>query len=348
MQRPGKLHITCEGESPCKGWDIGTLQGMFTDGELVDLELRARSPDGEWISARVHSLIMALVSPVLRRMILWEGAKRASAPGAPGGCTCIALDLEEVESSVVGSFVEFVYNGFVDISADIEQLFALGKLADRLDVVSLRHAIVAQAQQLLTVDTCATFLQASHFSGLPELEERFFHFALQHFAAVSVHPSFDCLDQVVLEDLLSDDRLSVVNEEVVLVAILRWWLGRTAQGHDVQGKGLRRLLDCVRFALINASFLESEEAALAQQIPCSHLHACLRDLATPGSDGAPAATLAIEDERLLAASDIDMMGGCAQEAAAAAGGGGVAMVRGGSGPGVEWCRRARMAMELKP
>ena len=73
---------------------------------------------------------------------------------------------------MVGAMVDFVYKGSVCIAADIEQLFSLGKLADRLDIASLRRAVVDRAQELLTIDTCAIFLQASRFSGLPELEER--------------------------------------------------------------------------------------------------------------------------------------------------------------------------------
>ncbi len=73
---------------------------------------------------------------------------------------------------MVGAMIDFVYKGSVCIAPDIEQLFSLGKLADRLDIASLRRAVVDRAQELLTIDTCATFLQASRFSGLPELEER--------------------------------------------------------------------------------------------------------------------------------------------------------------------------------
>ena len=41
-------------------------------------------------------------------------------------------------------------------------------------------------------------------------------FALKRFGDVSVHPSFSCLEQRVLEDLVADDRLEVASEEAVL------------------------------------------------------------------------------------------------------------------------------------
>lgn len=133
-------------------------------------------------------------------MILWERSQTADDPAR------LTLRLEEVDSVVVGAFVDFVYQGRVTISANIELLLALGKLADRLDVASLRRAVVEQAQELLTVDTCAMMLQASNCSGLPELEHQCIRFALKHFMEVSAHPAFLCLEHSVLQDLVADDR----------------------------------------------------------------------------------------------------------------------------------------------
>ena len=137
----------------------------------------------------------------MRRMILWERSQATDPNPAR-----LTLRLEEVDSAVVGAFVDFVYQGHVTIAANIELLLALGKLADRLDVTSLRRAVVEQAQALLTVDTCAMMLQASNCSGLPELENQCIRFALKHFIDVSAHPTFVCLEQCVLQDLVADDR----------------------------------------------------------------------------------------------------------------------------------------------
>ena len=134
-------------------------------------------------------------------MILWERSQATDPTPAR-----LTLRLEEVDSAVVGAFVDFVYQGHVTIAANIELLLALGKLADRLDVTSLRRAVVEQAQALLTVDTCAMMLQASNCSGLPELENQCIRFALKHFIDVSAHPTFVCLEQCVLQDLVADDR----------------------------------------------------------------------------------------------------------------------------------------------
>lgn len=346
MQRSDRLLIACDDEHPCKGWDLETLRSMLAEGELLDLELRSRAQDGTWIALRVHSLIMALVSPVLRRMILWEGSRGAGEGAGAAGCSkCKVLELEEVHSSVVEAFIEFVYKGFVHISPQIENLLALGKLADRLDVVSLRRAVLAQTQQLLTVHTCAIFLQASHFSGLPELEERVFHFALERFVEVSVYPSFHRLDQVVLENLVADDRLSVPNEEAVLVALMQWRLGRAAEGLDVQAEGWERLLNCVRFAMISPSFLESGEAVLAEQINCSELrkrlYARTAACANGGSEAYPAQEAAWETR----SSEVHMIDKSLDVIPAERGA--LQMPRGGSGPGQDWCSRVKMAMELK-
>jgi hypothetical protein len=85
----------------------------------------------------------ALVSPVVRRMIQWERSKMSvqAATAAPAQ-ECLTLRLEEVDSAVVTAFVDFVYQGCVTIAHDIELLLALGMLADRLDVGSLRRAVL--------------------------------------------------------------------------------------------------------------------------------------------------------------------------------------------------------------
>ena len=73
-----------------KVWAPDVLQEMRAGGELLDLDLRSRSEGGDWVSCHAHSLIMALVSPVLRRMIAWESAKASATPGV------LTLELEEV------------------------------------------------------------------------------------------------------------------------------------------------------------------------------------------------------------------------------------------------------------
>ena len=183
-----------------KVWVPDVLQEMRAGGELLDLDLRSRSEGGDWVSCHAHSLIMALVSPVLRRMIAWELSKASLLGG------CLVLEIEEVDSSVVGAFVEYVYTGAVCMARDTEQLLALGKFADRLDVESLKRAVVAQAQELLTVVTCAVFLPATKTCGMPELEERYNLFALRRFAEVSAHESFPLLDVQSLDERFEAER----------------------------------------------------------------------------------------------------------------------------------------------
>uniref|UniRef100_A0A7S0E0T4 BTB domain-containing protein n=1 Tax=Hanusia phi TaxID=3032 RepID=A0A7S0E0T4_9CRYP len=202
---------------PCYALPIETLQEIYGNGELLDLEFLSKKKGCEQLSAkRAHSVIMALVSPVLRRMISWEQA-RCKANGR-----VIALQLEEVDSNVLEAFVDFVYTGSARIRDDVEELVAIGRLADRLDVTSLRETVIRESRKMLDVSTCVAFLNASRDSGLPELEELCFQFALDHYELVAHTPSFSSLDQGILEDLIADDRLRVRKEEDIVMSIELW------------------------------------------------------------------------------------------------------------------------------
>ncbi|EKX48537.1 hypothetical protein GUITHDRAFT_136651 [Guillardia theta CCMP2712] len=125
---------------------------IYGNGELLDLEILSKKKGCDQMTAkRAHSVIMALVSPVLRRC---KANRRV-----------IELQLEEVDSNVLEAFVDFVYTGS----------------AHRLDVTSLRETVIRESSKMLDVDTCVAFLNASRDSGLPELEELCFQFALDHY-----------------------------------------------------------------------------------------------------------------------------------------------------------------------
>jgi hypothetical protein len=218
--------------------------------------------------------VQALVSPVLRRMIAWELSKASLLGG------CLVLEIEEVDSSVVGAFVEYVYTGAVCMARDTEQLLALGKFADRLDVESLKRAVVAQAQELLTVVSCAVFLPATKTCGMPELEERYNLFALRRFAEVSAHESFPLLDVQSLEDLVADDRLHVSGEEEVLEAVVRWrklqaWDGEDCRHDNNDLAGWCRVLNWVRFSLMHESYLQGQAYERALELAGSDELACM-------------------------------------------------------------------------
>ena len=320
-----------------KVWVPDVLQEMRAGGELLDLDLRSRSEGGDWVSCHAHSLIMALVSPVLRRMIAWERAKASATPGV------LTLELEEVDSEVVGAFVEFVYHGSVSQALDIRLLFALGQLADRLDVEPLQRAVAAQVQELLSVDTCAPFLPASRLCGMPELEDCWTRFALLNFAEVAAHPSFPCLDWHVLEGLVADDRLHLPCEEAVLEALVVWRLRRQQEGlqegaHDAAA-GWRRLLDCVRFSILDTAYLQTRALGLANELGCSEIrHRIHLALDARGVRCVGVAADGDEDCEMPA----ELSQGALQHGRMAY----REIERGGSGPGLTLRRRLSVAAEI--
>lgn len=161
------------------------LTEMMAAGEMVDVvlvplpEYSARASK----SLRVHSLIMALASPVLRKMIAWERERttRREERGA------VVLELD-ASASTLQCFVEYVYHGKAP-SGDATELLSLGRLADQLDVQVLRTAVLAQARNILSAETCTLFLNTARNAGLAELEDIAMQFALRNLHAVQPFPT---------------------------------------------------------------------------------------------------------------------------------------------------------------
>jgi len=168
-------------EGGCAWFCPLALGEIFASGELVDVVLRpleATARD-DAKPLRVHSLVLALASPVLRKMIQWERERTTRAE--EGGAVILQLD---ASAATLECFVSYVYQGRTLVRGDAAELLSLGRLADQLDVQSLRNAVLAQARDMLTADTCTLFLNAGRHEGLPELEEIAMGFALRHLRSV--------------------------------------------------------------------------------------------------------------------------------------------------------------------
>jgi hypothetical protein len=214
-------HVAIEADGhPIKTCNIKVLGEIYRLGELCDIEIKARKDDGlTWGSCRGHRFVLSLLSPVLRRMIQWE-QERSSKDNA--GCNMLSITLDEVSFRTVVACVDFLYFGSIDVSAKIDDLMELGRLADLLDIGCLRDAVVKAAIGIISVSSCAHLLQSSRECGLSEVEEHCMLFALRSFSQISQTPAFLELDEAVVADLLADDRLTGCKEETLYEILLLW------------------------------------------------------------------------------------------------------------------------------
>ena len=214
-------HISIESDChPIKSCSIKVLGEIYRSGELCDIEIRARHEDGvTWGSVRGHRFVFSLVSPVLRRMIQWEQERFDK---EKNGYNLMSITLDEVNFRTVVACVDFLYFGLINISARFEDLMELGRIADLLDINTLREAVVKTAIGMITVSSCAHLLQSARECGLFEVEERCMLFALRSFSHISKTPAFLELDEAVVANLLADDRLTGCKEETLYEILLLW------------------------------------------------------------------------------------------------------------------------------
>lgn len=222
------LTIADHGE-PLASWDNNVILELYKEGELADVVIRARdfANGASWVSKEVHSFVLALASPVLRRMINWEKQRTISSDGShrKKDSSGLVLEFGEEDHRVVAALCDFIYTGETQVFGGPQQLVALCKLADQLDVQRLREAVVEAARQSLAVSTCALMLQACRHAGVPELEEACMQFALKNFEEVSQTAPFLDLHAEYLASMLADDRLQASSEAVVYEALVMWMTG---------------------------------------------------------------------------------------------------------------------------
>jgi hypothetical protein len=208
-------------EHPLKMWDPELLSEMYRTEELCDTEIWVRNYDASTLCCRrAHKFVLSLISPVFRRMIHWEEKKRASRAEAG---LFLTITLNDVFLPTLTACLDYFYTGTVKMSChDLDQLIELGKLADLLDVSSLREAVVSAATRLITPVTCAQILQSARDGLLTDLEDKCTSFALRNLPQVTCTPCFLDLDEEVLDNLFADDRLTGFNEEALYEALLLW------------------------------------------------------------------------------------------------------------------------------
>mmetsp|Transcript_42046 Transcript_42046/g.65743 ORF Transcript_42046/g.65743 Transcript_42046/m.65743 type:complete len:721 (+) Transcript_42046:293-2455(+) len=287
-------------------WSQTALLEIYQNEELADVVLRAQDSELNWVDRRAHSVVLGMVSPVMRKMMNWERSRKSRAPTAlqPDGSTSLVLELGEVDAAAVSAFLDFVYTGEAVVAGGIVQWVALGCLADRLDVQPLRKAVLDATRSSLTIGNCAQLLQACRNSGLPELEDCCIRYALQYFAEFARTPGFVDLDEDTVERLLVDDRLRAASEEMVYESLMLWMsfgapqrrlsslginasdsgvsdplIGEMEEDSDVLGCGKEEIvclrsekfLECIRFGFLNDEYINCRVLPDADRWECSRL-----------------------------------------------------------------------------
>jgi hypothetical protein len=163
------------------------FEEMYANQELFDLNIFCNDSAVEKISDSrslgAHRIILAAVSPVLRRMFTGEFIE--------SGQSSINLD---IDLWAMKKTLQFVYCGTTQVET-VEQLVKIGQVADKLDIEKLRECAITLASELLSIESCATILQAASVSGLNTLEEKSREFLCRQFCEVANTEGFLKLDE---------------------------------------------------------------------------------------------------------------------------------------------------------
>jgi hypothetical protein len=113
-----------------------SLLGMLKTEALCDLTFcvkASQSNGGGWARVKAHRVVMAAVSPVLRKLFTAEEFREGREKGE--------VHLEELDEEALSWIIQFVYSGSVKLDGP-DSLLRLYQAADRLDIPTLREVCV--------------------------------------------------------------------------------------------------------------------------------------------------------------------------------------------------------------
>ena len=176
---------------------------------------------------------------------------RAKLCGDIGGETRGQLALDGGEARLFSKLVALGAGAPVAVEGGLEEVIALGLMADRFQVESVQEAVEGAALRLMTVESCGLALEWSSGSGLARVARASRELALREFREFAMTAGFVQMGEGTLGSLLDDDDLTIGSEEAVLEAVLRWMEGGGAGG-GARGEGL---LARVRFPFMDEAYL---------------------------------------------------------------------------------------------
>ena len=197
---------------------------------------------------RASGFLLSMLSPV------W----RAKLCGDVGGESRRQLDLAGEEASAFKKLLALGSGAAVTMDGGVEQLVALGRMADRYQVEVVQSAVEdAVVSGHLTVGSCGSILMSSFGSGLERVARTSRELALREFDEFSKTAGFMGLSEEVLGSLLDDDGLTMEKEERVYEGLVRWMNG--GDGEGVRGE---RLLRKIRFPFMDGKYLAAVAGGL--------------------------------------------------------------------------------------
>nr|KAG5699339.1 hypothetical protein BaRGS_004276 [Batillaria attramentaria] len=159
------------------------------------------------------------------------------------------IEIKQIESTVFEQVLRFIYTGRVDIGgATVQELFMQAQMFQISQLVEL---CVSFFQEYMNEANCLAAMTLADSHAHRAMYDFAKQFACQHFTTIVDDDDFLRLSIDCIRDLLRDRRLNCTTEEQVFEAAVRWL------EHDPKTRQSQRyrLLQCIKFPLINRSYL---------------------------------------------------------------------------------------------
>ena len=173
----------------------------------------------------------------------------------------LRLNLGEKEDPAIFAKILDLATGVdVQLNGGMEELLALGIMADRFLIDPIRLAVERKAMTLMSPDSCMRVMCLTHGTGMLLLAAAAREWALHNFDDSAASPSLLDLPADLFLQLLQDDALVAHGEDTILNAVLAW---AAAPEHAALSAPL---LCAVRYRFVRPSSVAKAVAAASPEL----------------------------------------------------------------------------------
>ena len=207
------------------------LEKLYRSQQLCDVVL---STEGREVAA--HRVVLAAASPYFQAMFTTEMLESRLE----------VIQLNAVPAACVQALVDFAYTGTITVDEDNVQL--LLPAAGLLQMPPVVEGCCSFLRQQLDCSNCLGIARFADMHGCVQLKTEAERYAREHYAVIATKSPDEFLDMSCdyYCELISSNELNVLNEETLLIDVLRW------VRHDAETRQqyLHKILARVRLVLL--------------------------------------------------------------------------------------------------
>lgn len=217
------------------------IEELWRQKTLCDVNLMVYNrQDSPLLSIPAHRLVLAASIPYFKAMFT-TGMQESDQS---------EVVLKDVDANSVKLLIGFVYTTKLEITEDNAQgLLSTASLFDLPEIVAVCARYISKH---LSPANCLGILKFAQLFNLKDVISAANKFHLQHFVQMSQNDEFLELSFEEVEELVSDEKITINSEEDVYYAVTRW-----IEAEDDRVKFTVPLYSHVRFPILGANFLNT-------------------------------------------------------------------------------------------